>query len=869
MRLSELNTGESATILKVLGHGGFRRRIMEMGFVCGQRVEVILNAPLKDPIEYKIMGYNISLRRTEADMVVVLTDEEAAQYLTGDRSCPTPRPDAKSRRRGETVTEADADAAAAETWMQNQAALAQTEPLGIEPKEPCCRTIDEVVTRQSHTIGIALVGNPNSGKTSLFNAISGGHEHVGNYGGVTVDAKIGHCDFHGYRFEVTDLPGTYALSAYTPEERYVRQHLSDKTPDVVINSVVASNLERNLYLTTELIDINPRMVVALNMFDELEDSGAKLDYRKLGGMLGVPMVPVEARNNKGIGELLDTVIAVYEGRDARVRHIHINQGPVIEESLRRLNSDMNAYRDDLPKAFPPRYYAMKLLEGDSQIEQSLHGCARYPEWIAIRNHEAKRITEALGEDVETAFANQKYGFIQGALKETYLPGKQEETTATARIDTFVTHKLWGFPIFFALMGLMFWCTFSLGAYPQDWIDTLVGWIGTAVDALLPAGPLRDLVADGIIGGVGSVIVFLPNIMILYLFISFMEDSGYLARAAFIMDRVMHLIGIHGKSFIPLIMGFGCNVPAIMACRTIESRSSRLITIIITPFMSCSARLPIYILLTGTFFAADAGLVMIGLYVLGLVMGVVTARLMRRFLFPVDETPFVMELPPYRLPTWKTTLSHMWDKCAQYLKKMGGMILIASIVVWFLSYYPRTEQSASQSVAHYENSYLGRLGKACEPIFRPLGLNWKAGVALLSGVPAKEIVVSTIGVLYTDNGANAAGEPPVPDNRIIGGVDAGTSIYIIDENKRDAPAVELDEEPSETASLSERLRASGDFTPASALAFLVFILLYFPCIATVAAIGAEAGWRWAAAAMTYNTLLAWGIAWVTYHLAMLF
>ena len=853
MRLSELKSGESATIVKIMGHGGFRRRIMEMGFVRGERVEVILNAPLKDPIEYRIMGYDISLRRSEAEMVEVLSDSEADEYLA---------------RRAERIRQAAASAQVSDG----------TSPQIEASDEEGCSSREEVLTRQSRTIAVALVGNPNSGKTSLFNAISGGHEHVGNYSGVTVGAKSGHCLYRGYRFEITDLPGTYALSAYTPEERYVRHHLATKTPDVVINSVVASNIERNLYLTTELIDINPRMVVALNMFDELQASGARLDYDSLGRMMGVPMVPVEARNNKGINDLLDTVIDVYENRDERVRHIHINMGPVIDESLRKLNGDMSLHREELPKAFPPRYWAMKMLESDRQAEEMLRGCERYPVWAEIRDREAKRIADALGEDVETAFANQKYGFIQGALKETFTPGKNEEVSSTALIDTFVTHKLWGFPIFFALMGLMFWCTFSLGAYPQAWIEALVGWIGAGVDALMPAGALRDMLVDGIIGGVGSVIVFLPNIMILYLFIAFMEDSGYLARAAFIMDRVMHRIGVHGKSFIPLVMGFGCNVPAIMACRTIESRSSRLITILITPFMSCSARIPIYILLTATFFPANAGAVMLGLYVLGILLAVVTARLMRRFLFPVDETPFVMELPPYRLPTWKTTLAHMWDKCAQYLKKMGGMILIASIIVWALSYYPRTKESVANE-AHYENSYLGRIGKGCEPLFEPLGFNWKASVALLSGLPAKEIVVSTLGVLYAEepeqaavagagcgSAADAAETLPSETIGIIGGADGPTSIVVDD--AAEEPEPELSEE-EESASLSRRLLASGDFSKASALAFLVFILLYVPCIATVVAIGSEAGWKWAVASIFYNTAVAWVVAWVVYHIASIF
>ena len=790
MKLSELNTGQAATILKVSGHGGFRRRIMEMGFVRGQRVEVKLNAPLRDPIEYRIMGYDVSLRRSEAEMIEVLTNEEAELQL---------EPQAEESRRSELIT--------------------------------------EIISRSSKRISIALVGNPNSGKTSLFNAISGGREHVGNYSGVTVDAKSGHCTYKGYRFDITDLPGTYALSAYSPEEIYVRRHLVERMPDVIINTVVASNLERNLYLTTELIDINPRMVVALNMYDELTARGAQLDYESLGGMLGVPMVPVVARNRYGIDELLDTVIAVFENEDRRVRHIHINNGTIIEEGIRHLDSMLHAVRDQLPKHFPPRYFAMKLLEGDREAEMQLKDCEGFDRWIEVRDEEARRIESQSGEDVETALANRKYGFISGALRETYIAGPKDRTDMTEAIDTLVTHRVWGFPIFFMMMWLMFYCTFRIGAYPQEWLGAAVEWTGRTVGRIIGAGPFHDMVVDGIIGGVGSVIVFLPNIMILYIFISFMEDSGYLARAAFIMDKIMHRIGLHGKSFIPLVMGFGCNVPAIMATRTIESRTSRLITLLITPFMSCSARLPIYILLIGTFFPQHAGMMLFGLYAAGIAVAVLTARLMRRFLYPVDETPFVMELPPYRIPTARTTLIHMWDKCAQYLRKMGGLILVASVIVWFLSYYPAPQADAAtaadttEQAGRYENSYLGRTGRFCEPVFAPLGLDWKASVALVSGVAAKEIVVSTLGVLYADEAA------------------------AIDE--------------SDTASLSTKIAASGDFTPAAALAFLIFMLLYFPCLATVSAIAGESGWRWAAASVVYNTAVAWLLAWGAYHLAMLF
>ena len=794
MRLSELKTGEKAVIVKVSGHGGFRRRILEMGFVRGKQVEVILNAPLKDPIDYRVMGYDVSLRRSEAEMVEVITDREAEQLMHGEIS--------------EGITE--------------------------------CDSIDEVVRQSEKHIHVALVGNPNSGKTSLFNAISGSREHVGNYSGVTVDAKVGYCYYKGYHFEITDLPGTYALAAYTPEELYVRGHLAERMPDVIINSVVASNLERNLFLTTELIDINPRMVVALNMYDELEASGSRLDYENLGAMLGVPMVPVVARSGRGVEQLLDTVIAVYENEDERVRHIHIHQGTTLESALQPLSALMKEHREELPQHFPPRYLAMKLLEGDREVTNRLSRAPHYDRWKELRDREVQRVEEVLGEDIETAMTNQKYGFISGALKETFVPGVRDNLRTTEVIDSIVTHKLWGFPIFFLLMWLMFYSTFMLGAYPQEWIEMGVQWLASLVERLMPAGVLKDLVVDGVIGGVGSVIVFLPNIMILYLFISFMEDSGYLARAAFIMDRVMHRMGLHGKSFIPLIMGFGCNVPAVMATRTIESRSSRLITILIIPFMSCSARLPIYILLVAAFFPSHAGLVMMGLYLLGVLLAMFTARqVMRRFFFKVDETPFVMELPPYRVPTLKATLLHMWEKCAQYLRKMGGLILVASVVIWFLSYYPHVDGCESK-VEHYEHSYLGQVGKACEPVVEPLGLNWKSAVAILSGVAAKEIVVSTMGVLYTD-------KMEVPyHGEFAEEVNAETD--------RGLPA---------------RLAASGDFSPASALAFLVFILIYFPCIATIVAIASEIGWRWATASILYNTLLAWAAAFVTYHLFSLF
>lgn len=786
MRLSELKTGESATVVKVLGYGGFRRRIIEMGFVRGQQVTVVLDAPLKDPIEYHIMGYDISLRRKEAEMVVVMTREEAAKLTFDDTSI---------------LIDGD--------------------------------IIERAVESTSNRISVGLVGNPNSGKTSLFNTLCGRSEHVGNYSGVTVDAKRGELKYKGYTIEITDLPGTYALSAYSPEEVFVRRHIVEHTPDIILNTVVASNIERNLYLTTELIDISPNMVIALNMYDELERSGAKFDHEALGEMIGVPMVPVVAPTARGIEELLETLIAVYEGRDKRVRHIHIGYGSVIEENLEALNADIRKHRSDTPTLLPPRYLTLKLVENDSEVATLLSSSPHFEHWQRMACEARTAIEEALGEDIETALASQKYGFISGALRETYEAVERKRYTLGDHIDAIVTHRIWGFPIFFALMWFMFYCTFTLGSYPQEWIGAGVDMLYEAVRGAMPEGALRDMLTDGIISGVGSVLVFLPNIMILYLFISFLEDSGYLARAAFIMDKVMHRMGVHGKSFIPLVMGFGCNVPAIMACRTIECRTSRIITIMVTPFMSCSARLPIYIMVVGTLFAEHAGTALFLLYILGITIAVITARLMRRFMFREQEAPFVMELSPYRLPTAKTTVKHMWSKCAQYLKKMGGLILIASVVVWLLSYYPRPKYSNDDPDApNYEMSYMGYIGKWSQPIFEPMEFEWQASVAIISGIPAKEIVVSTMNVLYAQPGDEAS-----------------------EDNEHLSPDIGR--------------RIAGSMSLPSAVAFLVFSLLYLPCIATIMAIGSELNWRWAVGSALYNTCVAWIVAYIAFCVTQLF
>ena len=830
VKLSELKTGEKASIVKVMGHGGFRKRIVEMGFVKGKVVQAVLNAPLNDPIKYKVMGYEVSLRRSEAFLIEVVSVEEARlmKLTDEDRS-------------------------------------------GFEDEEE----VRKMALKKRKHICVALVGNPNCGKTTLFNFAAGGREHVGNYSGVTVDAKEGHFDFQGYTFTLVDLPGTYSLSAYSPEEKYVREYISEKMPDVIINVVDSTNLERNLYLTTQLIDMNVRTIVALNMYDEFESSGDKLDYKKLGKLLGIPFVPTIAKKKVGIDELFRTVIKLYEASEIvdaegilipaikddtliddyhhqieihhhhssernvsdlegrhkiheTVRHIHINHGVEIEKSIQCLKIPI-ALNSSLRDSYSTRFLSIKLLEKDREVEELIQNLPNNEEIIHLRDIEIKRIKQELHEDAESAITDAKYGFIAGALKETLKDGrKKQKHKRTSRIDALVTHKYWGYPIFLLFIFVMFQSTFTLGEYPKRWIGEGVNLLGNLIQNNMAAGSLRDLLVHGIIGGVGGVIVFLPNILILYFFISLMEDTGYMSRAAFIMDKIMHKMGLHGKSFIPLIMGFGCNVPAILASRTIENRNSRMITILINPLMSCSARLPVYLLLAGAFFPAHAGLVLFGIYLTGIALAVIIARLLKRFMFSKDETPFVMELPPYRVPTLKSMVSHTWEKGEQYLKKMGTIILLGSIIIWFLGYYPRTEKTgkmtATEQMGQQEKSYIGQIGHFIEPAIAPLGFDWKMGVSLLSGVAAKEIVVSTLSVIYTGDS------------------------------------------DSHVSSLSQRLQSdvkpNGDksFTPVIALGMMLFVLIYFPCLATIVAIKNETNsWGWALFAASYSLVLAWIMA----------
>jgi ferrous iron transport protein B len=758
MKLSDLNTGEHGVIVKVQGHGGFRKRIIEMGFIKGEDVEVLLNAPLQDPVKYKLMDYEVSLRHQEAEMIEVNKVEPRS-----------------------LDTQVDDDA-------QEQK----------EDKAPL-----------KDVIKVALVGNPNCGKTSLFNFASGAHGHVGNYSGVTVDASEAHASFAGYEFDLTDLPGTYSLSCYSPEELYVREHLMKQHPDVVINVIDASNLERNLYLTTQLVDMNVRMVCALNMYDEFERRGDFVHIKTLSTLFGVPFIPTSFKSGRGVQELFHEVVSVYEDQSLLARHIHIPHGHELEAGIEHIQEHLKEDEEVRP-LYSTRYLAIKLLENDTAVERYVRKLPNADEIIEAKEMAAARVKEEIKEDSETAIMDAKYGFIHGALTEAeFRKGTKEDTyRMTHFIDDVLSNKYFGFPIFFLILFVMFQTTFSLGQYPMDWIEAGVEWLGELIGSTMSEGPLRSMLVDGVIGGVGSVIVFLPQILILYFFISLMEDSGYMARAAFIMDKLMHKMGLHGKSFIPLIMGFGCNVPAVMATRTIESRRSRLITMMILPFMSCSARLPIYIMIVGTFFSYQyRSWVMLSLYAIGILVAVIVSKIFSTFVIKGEDTPFVMELPPYRMPTAKAIGRHTWEKGKEYLKKMGGVILVASIIVWALGYFGTMGVAPSM-----DQSFIGMMGKTIAPLFSPQGFNWQLDVSLIAGVGAKEIVASTIGVL--------------------GGLE--------------------------------------ELTPFVSYCYLLFVLLYFPCIATIVAIKHETGsWRWAAFAAIYTTSVAWIVSASVYQIGQLF
>ncbi len=793
MLLSELATNKSGIIVKVNGHGAFRKRIGEMGFIRGRNVRVIKNAPLQDPVEYSIMGYKVSLRRSEAALIEV-SKTKPKEYLK-----------AKDIPLSYNLTKTD-------------------NPNPVK------------------TINVALIGNPNCGKTSIFNYSTRSYEHVGNYGGVTVDTKYARIEHQGYILNIFDLPGTYSLSSYSPEEVYVRNFLIQNPPDVVVNVIDATNLERNLYLSSQLIDMNIKIVMALNMFDELKNSGNKFNHMELSALLGIPIIPTVGSRGKGLARLFDAVISKYKQEEKNRKKIHINYGPDLEKSIKKIHDLLiSSQNQSVKNVVCPRYTAIKLLEKDSWIINNLEENEEKEKILKKTKEERHSIEEKYNDSAESVITDYRYGFINGALKETFIPAEKLRPSVSEKIDGLLTHKYFGLPVFFFFLWLSFITTFKLGQYPVDWIESGIRYLSSFFNSVIPEGDFQNLLIDGVIGGVGGIIVFLPNILILFFFISFMEDTGYMARAAFIMDKLMHKIGLHGKSFIPLVMGFGCNVPAIMSTRIIENRNNRLLTILILPFMSCSARLPVYILIISAFFPSHQGTILFGIYLTGILLAVLSALLFKRLFFRKDDSPFVMELPPYRMPTLRNTARHMWNKGYQYLKKIGGIILLASIIIWGLNYYPvnstllngdSSEQAATQEA---EMSYLERIGKSIQPVVEPLGFDWKMTVSLLAGVTAKEIVVSTMGVIYEidqDNVSAGLGER-LQNEKYTSGEKSGQRVY----------------------------------SPAVALAFLMFILVYFPCIAVVATVSKETGtFKWSAFLVVYTTILAWLLSFIVYNIA---
>ena len=817
LTLADVKTGEYGVIVRITGHGSFRHRLMEMGFVRGEKVKVIRNAPLRDPIEYEIMGGHVSLRRIEARRVEVVpvTEEVANNYLFHG-----------------TVTE----------------------------------DTERILGKAGKQINVALVGNPNCGKTSFFNHATGMREKVGNYSGVTVDSKVGYFKYKDYTIALADLPGTYSLTEYTPEELYVRQYIMEQHPDIVLNIADASNLERNLFLTTQLIDMNVPMVMALNMYDELEKNGDKLDIATLSELFGFPIVPTVSSRGTGIEEVMARIVDVYENLEEHTKHVHINYGVDLERAIDIIKEDMRVHLD-LSGAYSTRYLAIEMLAGDKVITELVGKFDDDGSVAKVAAEQRAVIEKRYNEDAATIVSGAKYGFLRGALLETFEQGKDRSKQPAYSVDKILTNRWLGFPILIFFLWFMFQMTFTLGAYPQAWLESFFGWLGEVTTRVLPDGIVKDLLVDGIIAGVGGVCSFLPNILILFFFISVLEDTGYMARAAFIMDKLMHRMGLHGKSFIPYIIGFGCSVPAIMATRTLENRKDRILTIITVPFMSCSARLPVYLLLISAFFTKHQGLILTSIYLLGIVMAVVTSLIVKKAAFKHERDQFVMELPPYRIPTFRNAVIHMWDKSVQYLKKMGTVILVATVIIWALEYFPQhspaidaytaqieqveadgtldegvkaervAQLELDRSACQIENSYIGRFGKFVAPVFRPLGFDWQMGVSLITGFAAKEIVVSSMGVLYHSDAEadenSSALQKSLQTHTWSSGPDVGKPV----------------------------------FTPWVAFGYMVFILLYFPCVAALTAVKRESNGKWMLFTAVYTTTVAWLAAFLVRLISM--
>ncbi len=783
------------------------------------------------------------------------------------------------------------------------------------------------------TYTLCIAGNPNSGKTTLFNALTGAKQHVGNWPGVTVEKKEGSVTFEDFNFTIIDLPGIYSLTAYSLEEVVSRDFILRDRPDLVINIIDTTNLERNLYLTTQLLELGVPIILALNMMDEAEKKGFKIKTPQLERLLGIPVVPMVASKGAGKQELLTEVKKFLKGKIQITPHVPTYKKE-IETAVKKIEGILStSLTQEFTEKYPPRWLALKLLEQDEEIIGKIkRNSTNAQAVLSLVDGEIQRITSILGDDPETLIADQRYGFANGAFRETVKITLKDRINLTDQIDRVLTSRILGIPFFLFIIWGSFHLTFTLGEIPMHWIESGFNLLGTIFSHWITLPWLESLVVDGIIGGVGSVLVFLPNILILFLIIALLEDTGYMARAAFISDRVMHFFGLHGKSFIPMAIGFGCNVPAVMATRVLENNKDRVITILVVTLMSCSARLPIYVLFAGAFFPKHAGNVIFSIYLLGIVLAIIMARIFRVVLFPGESAPFVMELPPYRLPTFKGLMIHMWDRGAMYVQKAGTIILAGSMLIWFLSSYPAhpplsidysslLEQEAvrhknalsriaqevhtpadrlgaylpfkqyqkvfdtfhkksadllkkkcaitptatvfkhalkgiegrypgtlkafkayrEELVRHQEvvetltskrvaekaaKSYAGRIGRFVAPVLHPLGFDWRNTVALISGLVAKEIVVGTMGVIY-----------------------------------------QVGEAKNEGQKLIESLRKH--MTPLTAYVFMVFSLIYLPCVATIGVIHRELNsWKWTFFSASYTTVLAWIVSFIFYRVGIL-
>ncbi len=721
----------------------------------------------------------------------------------------------------------------------------------------------ENLNSERKTITVAVAGNPNSGKSTLINSIAGTRLHVGNWAGVTVEKKEAVFDFKETRIRLVDLPGTYSLSPYTQEEIIARDYLIHERPDVIIDVVDATNLERNLYLTIQLLELGIPVVMALNIYDEAEKKGYRIDTDAIETMLGVKVIPTVATKESGLRDLMTTVTGIADNASLH-KPKQLNYGEDIEVPARYIKERLEESDPSLSERYPLRWLALKLMEGDNYALKELN--------IGSEMHfveEATRhLKKAHNEDIESLMTEERYALASGLTREAVRMPEIRKVELTEKIDRIVLNRYLGIPIFLAAMWLVFKLTFDVATPFVDWIDEMAAgpfkrWAEAILGLINAPAWTVSLATDGIIAGVGFVLVFVPVIFAMMFFITFLEGSGYMARAAFVMDRAMHSMGLHGKSFIPMLLGFGCNVPAIYATRTLENPKDKALTALLIPLMSCGARLPVYVLFTGVFFANSAGTVLWSLYVLGIALAVVMGIIFKRTLFKGESPMFIMELPPYRMPAFKSLMIHTWEKGKHFLIKAGTYILAVSVLVWFLLNLP-------WGVEHKKDSCLGRTGQIIAPVFKPLGFgNWEAASSLITGIIAKEIVVGTMGEIYVQNTEeeeqNAGENPSFTDNL----KEIGTSfVQAAGDSLRNVfstfgiASITTEEDEEQTGLKSVVQNA---FTPLSAYAFMVFVLLYMPCVVVAIAMRQEFGtWKWFGIAFAYQMALAWVVAFVIYQ-----